>query len=197
MRMLRTCFSTVASVTQSSREIPLLERPSAMSAITSRSRGVSTSSGSSDAAGRDELGDENRIHDRAAPHDPLQRLDEVIDVGDPALQQVAATFTAGEQVHRVLDLDVRGQDQDGDVRELGADHAGRVETLGGMVRRHPDVHDGQFRFMLPDQRDELRPVTGLADHDKSGPLEQAGQALPEEDVVVGQRDPDAGFGHPY
>ena len=28
-------------------------------------------------------------------------------------------------------------------------------------------------------------------------FEQAGQALPEEDVVVGQRDPDAGFGHPY
>jgi DNA-binding NarL/FixJ family response regulator len=80
---------------------------------------------------------------------------------------------------------------------LGADHAGRVESFGGMVRRHPDVHDGQLRLMLPDQRDELRPVTGLPGHDEAGPLEQAGQALPEEDVIVGQRDPDAGLGHPY
>jgi hypothetical protein len=97
----------------------------------------------------------------------------------------------------VLDHRVRGQDQDGDIRELGPDQAGRVKPLGGIIRRHPDIHDGQFRLMLPDQRDELRPITALADHDKPGLFEQAGQALPEEDVVVGQRDPDAGFGHPY
>ena len=197
MRMLRTCFSTVPSVTHSSREIPLLERPSAMSESTSRSRGDQYVERIAGAAGRDEFGDENGIHDRTAPHDPLQRLDELIHVGDPALQQVAAALTAGEQVHRVLDHGVRGQDQDGDVRELGPDHTGRVEPLGGMIRRHPDIHDGQFRLMLPDQRDELRPITASADHDKTGLFEQAGQALPEEDVVVGQCDPDAGFGHPY
>jgi hypothetical protein len=37
----------------------------------------------------------------------------------------------------------------------------------------------------------------LPGYDTTGPFEQAGQTLPEEDVVVGQCDPDAGFGHPY
>ena len=68
----------------------------------------------------------------------------------------------------MLDHGVRGQDQDGDIRELGPDHAGRVKPFGGIIRRHPDIHDGQFRLVLPDQRDELRPITALADHDKPG-----------------------------
>ena len=45
--MLPMCFSTVPSVTQSFRAIPLFERPSAISERTSRSRGDSTSSWSS------------------------------------------------------------------------------------------------------------------------------------------------------
>ena len=66
-----------------------------------------------------------------------------------------------------------------------------------MIRWHPDIHDGQFRRLLPDQRDELRSVTALPGYDETGPFEQARQALPQEDVVVGERDPDGGLGHPY
>ena len=60
IRMLRTCFSTVPSVTHSRRAMPAFERPSAISASTSRSRGVSTSSGSSTRRGGDQLLDERR-----------------------------------------------------------------------------------------------------------------------------------------
>ncbi len=45
--MLVTCFSTARSVTTSCAEIALLERPSAISSSTSRSRGVMSTSGSS------------------------------------------------------------------------------------------------------------------------------------------------------
>ena len=44
------------------------------------------------------------------------------DVGDPALEQVADAAPAGQQLHCVLGLDVRGEHQDGDVGEFVADH---------------------------------------------------------------------------
>ena len=49
------------------RAMPAFERPSAISASTSRSRGVSTSSGSSTRARRDELLDERRVDHRCRP----------------------------------------------------------------------------------------------------------------------------------
>jgi membrane-associated phospholipid phosphatase len=149
------------------------------------------------AAGRDKFLDEDRIHDRGAADDPLQRLDEVVDVGNAALQQVAAALTAGEQVHRVLDLDVRRQDQDGDHGELGTDHPGRVQAFGGMAGRHPDVHDHQLRILLPHQLHELRGVTGLPDHGKARALEQAREPLAQQDIIVSQHDTDPGLGHLY
>jgi hypothetical protein len=59
------------------------------------------------AARGDELLDERGIDDRSSPDDPLERLDEFVHVRDAALQQVAAALAAGEQVRRLLDLDVR------------------------------------------------------------------------------------------
>jgi hypothetical protein len=50
--MLLTCFSTVFSLTKRPRAMALLERPSAMSARTSRSRSVKRSSGSLEDRGR-------------------------------------------------------------------------------------------------------------------------------------------------
>ena len=47
MKMFETCFSTAPSVTTSSSAMATFERPSAISASTSRSRGVSSSSGPS------------------------------------------------------------------------------------------------------------------------------------------------------
>ena len=44
--MLRTCFSTVPSVTQSRWAIPALERPSAINANTSRSLALRAANGS-------------------------------------------------------------------------------------------------------------------------------------------------------
>src|SRR5258708_32924029 len=51
------------------------------------------------AAGGDELLDEGGVDDGTAARDPAERVDELVDVGNPALGQVAAALAAGESVH--------------------------------------------------------------------------------------------------
>ena len=63
------------------------------------------------------------------------------------------------------------------------------EPLGRPGRRHPDVDHGHVRPGLADQLDERGAVAGLAQHLPAGPLEKAGEALAEQDVVIGQDDP--------
>ena len=185
--MLRTCFSTVPSVTHSWRAIPALERPSAISASTSRSRGAEHVERIVRPAGRDELLHQRRVDDGAAAAERSQRLQELVDVGDPALEQVAAALPAGQQVHRMLHLDVGRQHQDRDLGKLGPDDPGRVEALGRVVGRHPDVHDHQVGMLLPDRGEELGGVAGLGHHVEAGAIEQAGQALAEQDIIVRER----------
>ncbi|MBV9449910.1 MAG: hypothetical protein JO345_28865 [Streptosporangiaceae bacterium] len=149
------------------------------------------------AAGRDEFGDESGIDDRAAPHQALERPDEIVDVDDPALEQVAASLATGQEVHRMLDLHVRGQDEDGDAGEIQADLASRVETLGGMAGRHPDVHDHQFGPLITDKREQLRGIPALPDDLEPRAVQQARETLAQQDVIVSQRDPDGDLGHAY
>ena len=98
--MLWTCFSTVPSVTHRRRAIPALERPSAISASTSRSRGVSSSSGSSTRR----AATSSLTSAGSTTEPPLTMRSSVStkssDVRDPALQQIPASLAAGEQIHR-------------------------------------------------------------------------------------------------
>jgi hypothetical protein len=64
-----------------------------------------------------------------------------------------------------------------------------------VARRHPDVHDDKVGPPLPNQLDELRGIAALAYDVKAGALEQARQALAEQDVVVRKRNPGAVHGH--
>jgi hypothetical protein len=145
-------------------------------------------------AGRHQLLHQRRIHHRTTLGDPLQRLNELHHVGDPAFEQVANPPAAGQQLHRVLDLGMRRQDQDARGRELQADHPGRLQTLGGIGRRHPDVDDHQLGRLLADQREKLRAAAGLPHHLETGALKQAGQTLPEKDVVLSEDHPQPGRG---
>ena len=86
--MLLTCFSTALSVTTSDRAIAGLLRPSAISASTSRSRGVSRSSGSRRRRPGQQLGDDLGIERRAAGADPPHGGEELGDVGDAVLEEV-------------------------------------------------------------------------------------------------------------
>ena len=101
-KMLVTCFSTLRSVISSRSAIAWLERPSAISSSTSRSRGVSASSGPSSRARRRAAA---RRPAGRAPSRPAatrrERVDEVVEVGDAVLEQVAEPLGAlGEQLRR-------------------------------------------------------------------------------------------------
>jgi hypothetical protein len=58
-----------------------------------------------------------------------------------------------------------------------------------MGRRHSDVDHHELRRLGADQGEQLYGIAGLSDHVDAGPLEQAGQPLAEEDVVVGEDHP--------
>ena len=143
-------------------------------------------------AGGHQLPDQRRVHDRAASGDPLQRVQELVHIGDAALEQVADAASASQQLHRVLDLGVSGQHQDGGSRQFLTDHPGRLQPFGRVRGRHPDVGHYQVGPGLPGQRQQLRAVTGLPRHLIAGVVEQTGQALAEQDIVLGQHHPQPG-----
>jgi hypothetical protein len=56
-----------------------------------------------------------------------------------------------------------------------------------VVGRHPDVDEHQIRRSGPHDLDESRRVAGLPDDFKTRALQQAAQALAQQDVVVRHR----------
>ena len=143
-----------------------------------------------------ELPHERRVDRGAALHDALERVGELVHVRDAVLEQVRAALAAREQVHRVLHLDVRREDDDRRLGQLLPDRTRRVEALGRVRRRHADVDDGEIGTLLANQGEQLVAVARLPDDLEAEPLEQAREALAEQDVVVGQDGAGAGLGHP-
>jgi hypothetical protein len=148
-----------------------------------------------DTAGGEQFLDESRIDDRGALEDPVERGEEVLHVADPVLEQVAGAPSAREQLRGLLHLDVRGQHQDGRLRQFPTDHPRRLEPLAGPRGWHPDVHDGQVGSAAADQREELGRVTGPTDDVEARTDQKAGQALAQQHVVVGHHDPATLFRH--
>ena len=110
--MLVTCFSTARGEMNSRWPIAWFDRPSAISSSTSRSRGESRATGSSRAIAADELGDHERVECRAALGDAANRGDELVDVGDAVLEQVAEPLGAlAEQLDGVGVSDVLREDE--------------------------------------------------------------------------------------
>jgi hypothetical protein len=87
-KTLATCFSTTPGEMCSVPAMAALERPSAMSESTSRSR-CEGGQGAGPAAGAEELADDFGVEYGAALRDSGDRVDEVADVGDAVFEQVA------------------------------------------------------------------------------------------------------------
>ena len=161
--MLLMCFSVAPSVMLRSLAIPTFVRPSAIAASTSRSRGVSADERVVGAVADHELGDDLGIERRAAAGDAAQRVHELGDVADAVLEQVAdAAGAVGEQLGRVLPLDVLAEHEDRRAGHAPARLDRGPEPLVALARRHPDVDDGHVRPMLDDRRDEASPSPTLA-----------------------------------
>ena len=71
---------------------------------------------------------------------------------------------------------------------LGADPVRRAQALVGVRRRHPDVDDRDVGLVGADLAHQVLGVAGLAHDLEARFLEQAAQALAQEDGVVGDHD---------
>src|SRR5512132_1260898 len=122
----------------------------------------------------------------AAPADGGQELGHV---GHPVLEQVAdALGAAGEEVGGVALLHVLGQDQDGGGGGALAHLHGRPQALVGVAGGHAHVDHGQVGPVGVDGRDQAGAVPDLG-HDLDPAVgQQPGQALAQQDGVLGDHD---------
>ena len=188
--MLAMCFSTAPTVSTSDSAMPAFDRPSAISASTSRSRGVSSSSGPSSRRLREQLGDDLGVERGAAAGDPLDRLQEVGDVHDPVLEQVADPAAAvGEQLLGVGRLDVLGDDQHRRPGRLPAHLERGAQALvaePGGRRMSTTARSGPLRDHLAHQR------VGVVDgghHRRSRCRAAAAQSVAQQREVLGDHYP--------
>ena len=106
----------------------------------------------------DQLCDDLRVHHGAAGGDPADRVDELADLADPVLEQVAdRAGPVGEQVPGVEPLHVLRQHQHRQAGHGAAGRDGGAEALVGEGGRQPDV---EHRHVRPG-RDEPLGQPGL------------------------------------
>ena len=110
----------------------------------------------------EQLGHDLGIEGGAALPHPAHGGEELADVGDAVLEQVAepagvavVPALAGEQLGGVALLDVLGQDEDADGGPALADLQRGTEAVVGVRRRHADVDDGEVGLVALDGAEQL------------------------------------------
>jgi hypothetical protein len=93
----------------------------------------------------------------------------------------------------MLDLDMRGQDEDGDLRQFLVNHPRCLEPLGRVSRRHADVDDRDIRNLVSDKLDQALRVRRLTDDLEAPFAQQSRETLPKQHIVVCDRDPRCPF----
>ena len=63
-------------------------------------------------------------------------------------------------------------------------------------RRHPNVGHHQIGRPIADQRQQLRAVAGLADNVKTRPIQQTGQTLTQQHIILGHHYPHCSISTP-
>ena len=167
-----------------------LDRPSAISARTSRSLPVSVPSESA------RLLAANSWRTTSASRTVPPRATLVIasmkslDVGDPVLQQVAdAGGELGEQFGRRARLDVLGEDQHADPGVVAADRHRRAQALVGVRRRHAHVDDRDVRLVTPDRQQQRVGVPTAATTSCPRRASVCGEPVAHDRRVLGDHDP--------
>ena len=84
--------------------------------------------------------DHQRVEDGTATSHLSQCADQLVQIADSLLEQVAPPGHAiAQQVEGVVLLDVLREDDDTDLGMLGVDPSCRLDALVRVRRRHPDV----------------------------------------------------------
>ena len=112
-----------------------------------------------------------------------------------ALADVPSPARRSRATQSPLNLRVRGKSDDRDIRKLLADPLPGLKTLSRVRGRHANVDDHEFGPKLAYQLDQLGGVPRLTHHLETGTLEQAGETLAHQDLVVRQHDPGRARAH--
>ena len=127
----------------------------------------------------EELRDDVGVDDGAAVRDAADGGEELVELDDPVLEQVAEALGAvAEERERVARLDDLREDEHPDLRMLGADRHRRLRPLVGVGRRHADVDDRDVGLLAPHDPLQRVGVTDLRDDLEAVLREDAGDALP-------------------
>ena len=148
---------------ESRSQIARLDRPSAIRPSTSRSRAVSSSSGSSARVGR-ELRDDVGVDDGAAVSRRGGRVEELVELHDAVLEQVAEAL--GDVARRASArsrASTTCESTSTPTSGCSARIVAAALALVGMGRRHADVDDRDVGLARLDRSQQLIGVAGLAD----------------------------------
>ena len=106
--------------------------------------------------GGHELVDDLRIDDRTAAGHGVDRVDDLVDIGNSVLQQIrTAVGTVLEQRMRVRRRRVLRQHDDAHVRVVLTTMGGGPDPFIGVGRRHPDVGQDHIGRIGVDHLDQL------------------------------------------
>ena len=137
----------------------------------------------------EQLRDDFGIQGGTSDGDPLQRLDEVADVGHPVLQQVAdAGGVVGQEVGGVAGLDVLGEQEDAQPLVAGAQLQGEAEALVGEGRRHADVDHRDVGRVLGHRAAQRGRVPDGAGDGEAAVDQQLDQPVAQDGGVLGDGD---------
>ncbi len=192
MKIALMCFSTARLVRKSASPIAALLLPVASSASTSRSRGVSSSSGESDGARAlgDQHVDDLGVDHGAAIRDRRDGLHELAGIAHALLEQIGPSLgPLLEQLEREARVRVLAEDHDPHVgvalAQLGCD----LNALPFAERGHADVADHHVGRLPGDRLRQRGAVLAYTDElDLFGRLEELGEALADEEAVLGDHD---------
>src|SRR6266511_2980355 len=135
----------------------------------------------------DEPRDDRGVERGAALRDSADSRAELVDVGDPILEQIADSLgTLGQELHRVAGFDVLREHEHTRPGVLLADLLRGLQSLVRVRRRHADVDDRDVRPVRAHLEQELLAVARLTDDLEASLLEQPRDPLAQEHRVLGQ-----------
>jgi hypothetical protein len=133
--------------------------------------------------------DDHGVERGAAVCDPLDGVDEHVDVGYALLEQVTnALGTVANELQRVLLLVVLREDQYGGLGTASPQLDRGVEPIAGAFRRHLHVRDDHIRAVRQRLSEQVGSVTGPSDHLMARVLEETRDPLAHQHVILADHD---------
>ena len=137
----------------------------------------------------------HRVEHSAARMHPPHRFGDLVERGDPVLEEIPDTATfVGKELMRIHRLHVLAEDQHGNPWELAPELEGCPDAFVMEGRRQTHVRHDDIRPVLPHAGNNVDGVRIRPHREIARLVEQPHQALAQQHRVFDQNDAE-GFGH--